>query len=210
MVSRMIIGGSAGFKMMIALPRGGPADGLVTGGGLNELVDVGARASPAEEPPAYDLGVGHLHDPRHPYTIGMVAAITQVIVLTFGASRCSRGFRRRDHRRTYAAGVRSMARVSACLAASVHVGAACLEHQVGFIGLRQQSTPSWVISNPAWRALSGHRSPGDAHRPRSSSLDRGSLYSRSVFISRPDNRHFCLGRHVAPLIRTTTGPNPAR
>ena len=44
-MSRMISGGSAGLRMMIALPRFGAADRFDrVRGGLGELVDVGARA----------------------------------------------------------------------------------------------------------------------------------------------------------------------
>ena len=43
----MIIGGSAGFRMMIALPASGAADRLdAVRGRLGELVDVGAGAWP--------------------------------------------------------------------------------------------------------------------------------------------------------------------
>ena len=66
-VSRMIIGGSTGLRMMIALPAVGPADlrdGLA--GGVGELVDVGAgaRAGGARRDRRDDLRVGHRRDPR--------------------------------------------------------------------------------------------------------------------------------------------------
>ena len=43
----MIIGGSAGLRMMIALPRAAPpTSSIAARGGLGELVDIGARARP--------------------------------------------------------------------------------------------------------------------------------------------------------------------
>ena len=63
----MIIGGSTGFRMMIALPRCGAADRLDgVRGGLGELVDVGAgaRAGRARRDRGDDLRVRHRGDPR--------------------------------------------------------------------------------------------------------------------------------------------------
>ena len=66
-VSRMIIGGSAGLRMMIALPRAAPPTfSMRPRGRLGELVDVGPRARPGRprRDRRDDLRVGHRRDPR--------------------------------------------------------------------------------------------------------------------------------------------------
>ena len=68
MVSRIMIGGSAGFRMMIALPLLGPAEDLDRlRRGAGELVDVlaGARAGRRGRHGGHDLRVVHVDDPRH-------------------------------------------------------------------------------------------------------------------------------------------------
>src|SRR5271156_1129533 len=98
-VSRMIIGGSAGFRMMIALPR--PAPPMVCTPLLVVLVNSSMLAlvpGPADTDDT-DATISAYGTPPFSetardtaYTIGMVACPPQVIILTFGASRCSRRF----------------------------------------------------------------------------------------------------------------------
>src|ERR1700739_2834878 len=93
MVSRMIIGGSAGLRMMIALPLFAPP--MVSTPRLVVLVNSSMLArvpGPAEteatEATISAYGTSTTRDTA--YTIGMVACPPQVIMLTFGASRGSR------------------------------------------------------------------------------------------------------------------------
>ena len=92
-MSRMISGGSAGLRTMIALPRLGAADLLDgRGGGLGELVDVGAGARPgrlARRSRRRSRRSATGVTPATAATIGIVAWPPQVTMLTFGASRCS-------------------------------------------------------------------------------------------------------------------------
>src|ERR1700748_144954 len=93
MVSRMIIGGSAGLRMMIALPRLAPP--MVSTPLLVVLVNSSMLArvpGPAEleETEATISAEGTSTTRLTAYTIGMVACPPQVIMLTFGALRCWR------------------------------------------------------------------------------------------------------------------------
>ena len=117
-VSRMIIGGSAGLRMMIALPRCGAADRLDAGrGGAGELVDVGAGAGAGRRAGHRrdDLGVGDPDGGRAETaaTIGIVAWPPQVIMLTFIAATCSSPLTGGITAGPTAAGVRSIARMPA-------------------------------------------------------------------------------------------------
>ena len=82
-------GGSAGLRMMIALPRSAPPIvSTPARGGPGELVDVRprARAGRAARRRGDDLGVATPASTRETAaTIGIVAWPPQVIMLTFGA-----------------------------------------------------------------------------------------------------------------------------
>src|SRR6478735_2247686 len=161
MVSRMIIGGSAGLRMMIALPRAAPpicatpalvvlvnSSMLARVPGPADADDTDATISP--------YGTGTTRDTA--YTIGMVACPPQVIMLTFGASRCSRRFAGGTTAGPTAAGVRSIARIPA----AAYFGAAsrCTYAEVASNTMsgssswaRSQSTPSAEVSTHAGGAL---------------------------------------------------------
>jgi len=106
MVSRMIIGGSAGLRMMIALPRLAPPMVprpcwwfLVNSSMLAGFPGLPMRWQPTRRSlrralPFFDQRA------THRVAIGIVAWPPQVIILTLGASRCSRrlaGGSLRDH-----------------------------------------------------------------------------------------------------------------
>src|ERR1700694_2064025 len=123
MVSRMIIGGSAGFKMMIALPRRAPP--IVSTPLLVVLLNSSILArvpGPAltEATDATISAYGTSTARETAYTIGMVACPPQVIIFTLGASRCSRRLAGGITAGPTAAGVKSMARIPA----SAYLGAA--------------------------------------------------------------------------------------
>ncbi len=120
MVSRMIIGGSAGFKMMIALPRLAPP--MVSTPLLVVLVNSSMLArvpGPADSEATEATISAYGTPPRSAtardtaYTIGMVACPPQVIMLTLGASRCWRRLAGGITAGPTAAGVRSTARMPA-------------------------------------------------------------------------------------------------
>src|ERR1051325_1518020 len=93
MVSRMIIGGSAGLRMMIALPRFAPpitsTPALVVLVNSSMLARVPGPAD-AEDTDATISAYGTATTRDTAYTIGMVAWPPQVTMLTLGASRCWR------------------------------------------------------------------------------------------------------------------------
>ena len=91
----MIIGGSTGLRMMIALPRGVPPSSRDRpASGVRELVDVGAGAGAgrleATDATISAYGTGTTDDTA--CTIGTVACAPQLIMLMFVASTCSRRF----------------------------------------------------------------------------------------------------------------------
>ncbi|SKX84083.1 Uncharacterised protein [Mycobacteroides abscessus subsp. abscessus] len=116
MVSRMIIGGSAGLRMMIALPRCAPPIVSIPFDVVRVNSSMLARVpGPAETDAtdatisAYGTGTTELTA----CTIGMVACPPQVIMLVFGASRCSRRLAGGTTAGPTAAGVRSTAMMPA-------------------------------------------------------------------------------------------------
>src|ERR1700693_4747996 len=116
MVSRMIIGGSAGLRMMIALPRFAPpivsTPRLVVFVNSSMLARVpGPAETEATEATISAYGTSTARETA--YTIGIVACPPQVIMLTFGASRCARRLAGGIPAGPTAAGVRSIARIPA-------------------------------------------------------------------------------------------------
>src|ERR1700758_389523 len=94
-VSRMIIGGSTGVRVMIALPRPAPPTRSMARAVVTVNSSMLARVpGPADRDAieatisAYGTGVTD----ETAYTSGIVAWPPQVIMLMFGASRCSRRF----------------------------------------------------------------------------------------------------------------------
>src|ERR1700677_3967742 len=198
-VSRMIIGGSAGCRMMLALPRPAPpmvctpllvvlvnSSMLALVPGPADTDDTDATISAYGTPPFASFSAT-ARDTA--YTIGMVACPPQVIILTFGASRCSRRFAGGITAGPTAAGVRSIAAIPA--AAYFGAAAACTYALVasntrsGFSGCASnQSTPSWEVSRPNFRARANPSLSGSIptiHRGSSQS-ERNNLYNRSVLI----------------------------
>src|ERR1700735_4748145 len=121
--------------------------------------------------------------------MGMVACPPQVIMLTFGASRCSRRFAGGITAGPTAAGVRSMARMPAASyfgAASRWTEALVASKTMsGFSDCASsQSTPSWVVSSPSLRARAKPSLSGSMPTIQrgSSHSERSSLYSRSVLM----------------------------
>src|SRR6186997_2467264 len=91
-VSRMIIGGSAGLRMMIALPRSAPPIDSTPAAVVRVNSSMLARVpGPAEREAtdatisAYETGATR----ETAATMGIVACPPQVIMLTFGADECS-------------------------------------------------------------------------------------------------------------------------
>ena len=112
----MIIGGSAGLRMMIALPRLGSADGLDAAAVVRVNSSMFARVpGPADTDAteatisAYDTGAAR----DTAATIGIVAWPPQVIMLTLGALECSSRLTDGMTAGPTAAGVRSTARMPA-------------------------------------------------------------------------------------------------
>src|SRR5690606_31389738 len=115
-VSRMIIGGSIGLMMMIALPRAAPpttsspvAVVSVNSSLLARVPGPADRDDTEATISAYGTAVTLLTA----WTMGMVACPPQVIMLTFGASMCSARFTTGHVNGPTAAGVRSIARMPA-------------------------------------------------------------------------------------------------
>ena len=115
-VSRMIIGGSAGLRMMIALPRSAPpivsTPAAVVRVNSSMLARVPGPADALETEAtisAYGTGVTR----ETACTIGIVACPPQVIMLTFSAPRCSSPLTGGMTAGPTAAGVRSIARMPA-------------------------------------------------------------------------------------------------
>ncbi len=115
-VSRMIIGGSAGLRMMIALPRSAPpivsTPAAVVRVNSSMLARVPGPALTLETEAtisAYDTGVTR----ETAATIGIVAWPPQVIMLTFGAPTCSSPLTGGMTAGPTDAGVRSIARMPA-------------------------------------------------------------------------------------------------
>ena len=209
----------------------GAPDGLHTlAGGLGELVDVGPGPGPAEteETEATISAYGTSHHPRDRVDdrngrlppAGDHVDVRRVQVLAQVG--------RRDHRRAHRGrrqvdGADTRGRVLR-RRGLVHVGAGRLEHQVGFLGLRQQ--PVNAFMSGLQTQLAGPRQAlalrVDPHHPaRFQPLGAQQLVEQvGADISRPDDGHTCLRRHAAPYksiffkvtetIRTTIGPNPGR
>src|ERR1017187_7908930 len=94
-VSRMIIGGSTGFRMMTALPRCAPPTRSIARAVVVVNSSIFARVpGPADfdaiEATISAYGTAVTGAPADP--IGIVACPPQVIMLTLGALRCSRRF----------------------------------------------------------------------------------------------------------------------
>src|ERR1700677_1217875 len=90
-VSRMIIGGSTGLRMMIAFPRAAPpmvssarAVGTVNSSMFARVPGPADLDATDATISAYGTGVTR----EIAYTKGMVACPPQVVRLTFGAARC--------------------------------------------------------------------------------------------------------------------------
>ena len=112
----MIIGGSAGLRMMIALPRSAPPIDSTPAAVVRVNSSMLARVpGPAETEDteatisAYDTGVTR----ETAATIGIVAWPPQVIMLTFVAATCSSPLTGGMTAGPTAAGVRSIARMPA-------------------------------------------------------------------------------------------------
>ena len=148
----------------------GAADGLdALAGGLGELVDVGPGARPGRRPRP-PTPRSRRRAPRRRATprttIGMVAWPPQVIMLTFGASRCSRRFTGGITAGPDGGG-RQVDRADARLGVArrgvaVHVGAGGLEHQVGLLVETEQPVDALVAGLQAELARRGPgpRCPG--------------------------------------------------
>ena len=94
-VSRMIIGGSTGLRMMIALPRAAPPTSAtacdvvwVNSSMLARVPGPAERDATEATISAYGTGVTR----ETACTIGIVACPPQVIIETLGAAMCSRRF----------------------------------------------------------------------------------------------------------------------
>ena len=112
-VSRMIIGGSTGFRMMIALPRWAPPTASMACAVVSVNSSMLARVPGPAERDAMDAtisayGTGVTRETA--CTIGIVACPPQVIMLMFGASGCTSALTGGQTNGPMAAGVRSMAR----------------------------------------------------------------------------------------------------
>ena len=119
-VSRMIIGGSAGLRMMIALPRSAPPIDSTPAAVVRVNSSMFARVpGPAETDEteatisAYDTPPNGAAARDTAATIGIVAWPPQVIMLTFIAPRCSWPLTGGITAGPTAAGVRSTARMPA-------------------------------------------------------------------------------------------------
>ena len=115
-VSRMIIGGETGFRMMIALPRSAPPTASMACAVVSVNSSILALVpGPAEREAmeatisAYDTGVTR----DTACTIGMVAWPPQVIMLIFGAPAWMSTFTAGQTNGPTAAGVRSTAMIPA-------------------------------------------------------------------------------------------------
>ncbi len=112
----MIIGGSTGLRMMIALPRTAPPTDATAPAVVCVNSSMFARVpGPADreatEATISAYGTGTTRDTA--CTIGIVAWPPQVIMLTFGASRCSGRLTGGQTIGPTCAGVRSIARMPA-------------------------------------------------------------------------------------------------
>ena len=203
----MIIGGSAGLRMMIALPLSAPPMvSTPVAGGAGELVDVGAGARTGRErrDRGDDLGVRHRARRARPRaTIGIVAWPPQVIMLTFGASTCSSRLTGGITAGPTAAGRQVDGADAGLLVArgvlAVHVGAGRLEDQVGQLVLLQQPVDALVaglqtqLARPAPSPSLSGSTP--IIQRGSTTSERSSLYIRSVpMLPGPDDRDARLRR----------------
>ena len=189
-VSRMIIGGSTGLRMMIALPRCAPPTRSMARAVVAVNSSMLARVpGPADRDAidatisAYGTGVTR----ATACTIGIVACPPQVIMLRFGAARCSPRFTGGQTSGPTAAGVRSIA----WMPASAYRGAfaRCARAEVASntrsgssSRLSSQSTPPADASTPEPRARSRPSDAGSTptmYRTSTCAL-RCSLASRSV------------------------------
>ena len=144
-VSRMIIGGETGFRMMIALPRSAPPTASMACAVVSVNSSILARVpGPADREAieatisAYGTGVTL----ETACTIGMVACPPQVIMLIFGASDVDvdidRGADERpDGRRGQVDGDDPGLGVAGRVG-DVRLGRGCLEHQIGQFVLVEQ------------------------------------------------------------------------
>src|ERR1700722_12182965 len=146
-VSRMISGGSAGLRMMIAFPRRAPPTVSMAGGVVSVNSSMFAGVPGPADTEAIDATISAYTTSatrETAATIGMVACPPQVTMLMFGASRCSPRWTAGTTNGPIAAGVRSTSRLpnGASLAALVTCALA---------DVASNTTP--ISSNPA-RAIS--------------------------------------------------------
>ena len=166
-VSRMIIGGSTGLRMMIALPRPAPpmsasARAVVTVNSSMLARVPGPADLDATDATISAYGTGVTRDTA--CTMGIVACPPQVVMLTFGAARCSRRFTGGQTSGPTAAGVRSTAWMPAsayrgALARCAFADVASNTRSGSSSRSSSQSTPPADASIPSCRALSR---PSDA------------------------------------------------
>ena len=182
-VSRMISGGSAGLRMMIALPRSAPPSTSTADDVVRVNSSMLARVpGPAERDAtvATISAYGTVDRPRRRRsTIGMVAWPPQVTMLTFISSRCSVEVDDRDHVRPDAppaSGRRPGCppRGSAGALRDVGVGRRRLEHDVGQL-VAARAASRRPRRRPRRRA--GGRAPDPRCRGRSPTMQRGSITS---------------------------------
>jgi hypothetical protein len=189
-VLRMIIGGSTGLRMITALPRSAPPTRsmaravVVVNSSMFARVPGPAEADAIEETiSAYGTGVTD----DTACTSGIVACPPQVIMLTFGAFRCSPRFTGGHTSGPSAAGVRSTAWIPAsanrgAFARCARADVASNTRSGSSSRASSQSTPSAEASTPRCRARSRPGDPGSTptmYRTSTCSL-RCSLASRSV------------------------------
>ncbi len=115
-VSRMIIGGVTGFRMMIALPRSAPPTASMACAVVSVNSSMFARVPGPAEREAMDAtisayGTGVTRETA--CTIGIVAWPPQVIMLMLAAPACTSTFTAGQTNGPMAAGVRSIAMIPA-------------------------------------------------------------------------------------------------
>src|SRR3984893_5095583 len=113
-VSRMISGGSAGLRMMIALPRRAPPTVSMACEVVSVNSSMFARVPGPADLEAIDATISAYSTSvtrEMAATIGMVACPPQVTMLMFGASRCSPRLTAGTTNGPIAAGVRSISRL---------------------------------------------------------------------------------------------------